>query len=525
MSEPTLWTDARVFSGRRYAEALLIDQGVVAAVGSEAEVRRAAPTGTNVVSLHGRLVLPGLWDSHLHVGDLARYREGLDVSSTTDLEDLLAKLRDWAAAHPTGPVVGRGLDVERSLRGRWPTRADLDRTVDDRPVVVFHTSGHAAVANRTALETAGIWSGTVGVLGDRVGRAADGELSGVVYEEALRWLGPVASTPADPESLVRTLRFVASQGLTTIVSMNVPPEEAVLFRTLATEGRLPVRVRLFVRMLRLREFRTTDLAPAGPAGMFAVTGAKGFVDGAFGTRTALLSEPYSDAPETRGLAVEPDVTLREALADTRARGLVPALHAIGDAGVLRAASLLSPYVRDGGPPPRIEHAALTPPPVLAALDPAGPALVVQPGFVWSDFWLQERLGPDRARWAYAFRTLVDRGHLVAGSSDAPYDPVDPWRGLSAVTERRDELGRSANPDPHEGLGFEEAVCLYTGNAAAVLGEPALGSLEAGANADLVILEATSLREAFRRGARSVRETWVGGRRVFERSTPERGGAS
>ncbi|HYB77695.1 MAG TPA: amidohydrolase [Thermoplasmata archaeon] len=522
MSEPTLWTNARVFSGSRYAEALLIDQGAVVAIGTETEVRRAAPTGTNVVSLHGRLVLPGLIDAHLHLGDLARYREGLDVSAVVDLEDLLSKLRNWALAHPSGPIVGRGLDLERSLHGRWPTQEELDRAVADRPLIVYQASGHAAVANRAALEVAGVWSGSADVLGNRVGRTADGKLNGVLYEEALRWLGPVAAVPLDPEAVLRALRYLGSMGLTTVASMNAPPEENSLVRALAAAHHLPIRVRVYVRLLRLTDFRAADLGPTGPPGMFRVTGTKGFVDGAFGPRTALLTEPYADAPETSGLAVESDAALADALASARALGLTPALHAIGDAGVLRAAHLLAPYCRDGGPRPRIEHVALTPPPVLAALDPEGPALVVQPGFVWSDSWLADRLGSDRARWAYTFRTLLDRDHLVAGSSDAPYDPTDPWRGLRASTERRDELGRSANPDPGEALGFEEAVRLYTVNAASALGEPSLGSLEEGSKADLVILDTTSLREGLRAGARAVRETWVDGRRVFDVSAGDRG---
>jgi predicted amidohydrolase YtcJ len=118
--------------------------------------------------------------------------------------------------------------------------------------------------------------------------------------------------------------------------------------------------------------------------------------------------------------------------------------------------------------------------------------------------------------------LADRGHLVVGSTDAPYDPPDPWRGLRAATERRDELGRSANPEPREALGFEEAARLYGVNAGSALGEPSLGSLEVGSKADLVVLETTSLREAIRAGASGVRETWVEGVCVFHTGGTSRG---
>jgi len=244
-----------------------------------------------------------------------------------------------------------------------------------------------------------------------------------------------------------------------------------------------------------------------------VVGTKGFADGAFGPRTAWLSEPYADRPGECGIAVESDEAISEALAFAENLGLAPAMHAIGDRAIVRALRLIAPYVAREGAPVRLEHVALTPPGVLSALDEVRPALVVQPGFVWSDGWLPQRLGPERVRWAYAFRTLADRGHLLVGSSDAPYDPADPWRGVRAATARRDEVGRSANPYPGEALALEEAVALYTRHGGRALGEPDLGSLEVGGAADLIVLTVPGLSDALRAGASAVRETWVAGVRV------------
>jgi len=519
MSEARLWTGGRVFTGRRYVEAVLADQGTVVAAGTETDVRRSAPTGVEVVRLEGRLVLPGLIDAHLHLGDLARFRSGLNVSEVRGLDDLLETIQKWASSHPDGPVVGRGLDVDRSLGGRWPLRGDLDRALADRPLILYHTSGHAAMANGRMLSEAGVDSRPVDELRGRVGKGPDGEPNGLLYEEALRWVAPSLATPVAPEEVVRTLEFLAAFGLTTVASMNVPPEELVELRGLASENRLPVRVRAYVRLLRVAELRPSEIAPAGLSGRFAVVGAKGFTDGAFGPRTAWLSEPYSDASDRDGLAVESDETLAGALKVANELGLAPALHAIGDRAVVRAARLLAPYVRRTGAAARIEHVGLTPPATLSVLETVRPALVVQPGFVWSDFWLPERLGAERVRWAYAFRTLADLGHRLAGSSDAPYDPPDPWRGLRAATERRDPLGRSANPDPREALSCEEAVRLYGVSAGETLGEPSLGSLEAGSRADLIVVDARSLAEAVRVGASAVRDTWVDGARVFSAGGP------
>ena len=342
MSEARLWTGGRVFTGRRYAEAVLVDQGAVVAAGTDTEVRRAAPTGSEVVPLGGRLVLPGLIDAHLHISDLARFREGLNLTEVQGPGDLEQKVREWAAARPNGPIVGRGLDVDRSLGGRWPRCGDLDRIVDDRPVVLYHTSGHAAVVNSFVLSaTEASWRNSEELRG-RVGRNPDGSPSGVLYEEALRWVAPLVSAPTGPEEVVRTLRALSSFGLTTVASMNVPPEDLDTLRTLAEEERLPIRVRVYLRLLRISEIRPHELAPAGRPGRFAVVGAKGFADGAFGPRTAWLSQPYADAPEGCGLAVESEETLSAALATANALGLAPALHAIGDRGVIRAAQLLAP---------------------------------------------------------------------------------------------------------------------------------------------------------------------------------------
>lgn len=522
MSEARLWTGGRIFTGRRYAEALLVDQGAVLAVGPENDVRRLAPTGTEVVSLGGRLILPGLIDAHLHLSDLTRFREGLNLTEVHDAGELLQRLRDWVAAHPTGPIVGRGLDVDRSLGGRWPLRTELDGVANDRPVVLYQASGHAAVVNSFALSAASLETRSSAELEGRVGEASDGSPNGILYEEALRWLAPVSATPVTGPDLVRSLEFLASLGLTTVASMNVPPEELAELRSLAADDRLPIRVRAYLRLLRIGEVRRSDLAPVGRPGRFAVVGTKGFTDGAFGPRTAWLSEPYSDALGTSGLAVESDEVLSAALAVGNELGLAPALHAIGDRAVVRAARLLAPYLRSEGASPRIEHVGLTPPATLSVLNDLRPALVVQPGFVWSDSWLPERLGAERVRWAYAFRTLADLGHRLVGSSDAPYDPPDPWRGLRAATYRRDSLGRSANPDPSEVLAFEEAVRLYGNNAGEALGEPTLGLLEPGANADLVVTDARSLEGAVRFGATAVRETWVEGVRVFDAGAPGRG---
>ena len=513
MAEAHRWTNGRVFTGRRYVRALLAEAGRITAAGAEEEVARAAPTGTEVHDLAGHLLLPGLIDAHLHIADLTHYREGLDLQGLPSIPALRERLREWAVAHPVGAIVGRGWHVEQFVEGRAPNRDDLDKASAERPVILVHASGHSVAVNSRTLVLAGLAPSAEDPPGGRVGRNSDGTPNGLLYEEAMRPVTALASASAPPEAaaLARTLWFAASWGLTTVATMSTSPEELAALRSLAETGGLPVRVRAYVRLAHLESFAPTDLASAGPDGFFGVPGAKAFADGAFGPRTAWLSEPYADAPEEFGVPVGTEEGLSAAIATAVGRGLAPAVHAIGDRAVERAARLVEPWVGATRAPVRIEHAALTPPGCLPTLDRVRPTLVVQPGFVWSDAWLPQRLGPARARWAYAFRTLADRGHRLAGSSDAPYDPIDPWRALAACVVRSDPQGRSANPNPAEAIPAEEATLLYTANAGRALGEPDLGLLEAGARADLVRTRTIDLSLALARGASVVEETWVAGR--------------
>jgi predicted amidohydrolase YtcJ len=513
MAASVRFTGGRIFTGSRYAEALLFENGRIAAVGSAESVARSTPTGAEHVDLHGHLALPGLIDAHLHLPDLTEAREGLDVSEVRSLPQLLERLEAWARDHPVGPIVGRGWSADRLAERRSPTAVDLDRAVPDRPVFLKHASGHAAVANRAALELVGLDGPTPDPPGGRIGREPDGTPNGLVFENALRRFDPLnlLAFAREPEAAVRTLNALVALGLTGVATLNLPPEGIELMRRLDAAGVLPVRVWGYVSLARWREISDTALAAPPEGGRFRLLGGKAFLDGAFGPRTAWLSRPYADAPEESGIATVVEAELSEALDWCADHALAPALHAIGDRAVAAAAAKLRPFRTETGPWPRIEHASLVPPEVLPELERSRPALVVQPGFLWSDDWLGARLGSERARWAYPFRTLEDRGYLLVGSSDAPYDPVDPWRGIRAAVHRRDPEGRSANPIPQEALSEEEALRLYGAHAGLALGVPRLGTLEVGAPADLIVVRGPTVAAAIRDGVDGLRASWLAGR--------------
>ena len=518
MTEARRFTGGRVFTGRRFVAALLVEDGRVVVAGSEAEVARSAPTGCAVEDLHGHLVVPGLVDAHLHLAEMTRAEHGLPLDHLRSREDLVERIRRWAEEHPSGPIVGRGWNVEALPGKREPTRVDLEKAVADRPVILYHASGHAAVANGAALAAAGYSDRSPDPSGGRLGRGTDGTLNGLVYERALDPLGRLSSGafPPEPAEIATTLRSIAAFGITTVGTLNTDPEELAVLASLGVAGELPVRVRAYVRFSRLALVDVGRPLEVETDDRLAVRGTKAFTDGAFGPRTAWLSSPYADRPETSGDSTLTTRALADVVRTTLACGLVPALHAIGDRALGVALTSLEGIEPIPGSA-RIEHAALVPPELYPLLDRVRPTLVVQPGFVWSDAWLGERLGPERARHAYPFRTLLERGHALVGSSDAPYDPVDPWRGLAAAVRRTDPAGGSANPDPGETLSAEQAFQLYTAHAGPGLGEADLGSLEVGSRADLAVLDALDLSRAISRGHLGVRSTWVGGKRTYDRT--------
>ncbi len=520
MTESVRFTGGRILTGARAVDAVVVEDGRVVVAGSEEEAHRASPAGTEVVRLEGRLLLPGLIDAHLHLGELTRVEEGFPVGEVRSIPELADRLASWASAHPRGPLAGGGWSAEQFGERREPTAQDLDRVVRDRPVVLYHASGHAGVLNTVALQMAGYSDRTPDPPGGRLGHAANGELTGMVYDAALAPVRRVTATyPPSPAGLARILQRESALGVTTVASLNTDPEELRAIRARLDPHHPTLRVRCYAREASWGEFAPSDWVRSGAPGDPSLVGVKTFVDGAFGPRTAWLEAPYSDRPGESGIPVRQEEELVDFFERCAREARQPAVHAIGDRGVLEALRALDRLGDQGPSRPRIEHASLVPPSLFPLLDRVRPTLVVQPGFVWSDDWLAERLGPSRARWAYPFRTLTEHGHRLVGSSDAPYDPPDPWRGLAAAVVRTAPGGGSANPAVDETLSPSQALELYTRNAGLALGEPDLGSLEPGAPADLVLVEAKDLAGAIRAGASGVRQTWVAGARVYDRARP------
>jgi predicted amidohydrolase YtcJ len=512
MTGSTVFRGGRVFTGHRWVDAVLVDDGTVVAAGTDSEVSRSAPTGTEWVELDGHVAIPGLIDAHLHLGGILLERVGVPLEGARSEAELVDRCAAWAVDHPTGPVVGRGWDQERMESGDYPTRSGLDRAFPDREVVLYRICGHAALVNALVLEGMEITAATDDPTGGRIRRDGQGAATGVLFDEAMRGLGAVRQrlVAARPEAADETYAELASVGLTTVASMSASASEVRAAVARGSARALPLRLRFYVELAGRPEFSQGPREWA--EGMVRVSGVKAITDGSFGARTAWLSEPYDDRPDDAGVPVGDTDELAEEIAAAGAAGLQVALHAIGDRALYRALRLLQ--ASPGGPTPRIEHASLVPPNLYSLLDRLQPHLVVQPRFVVSDTWLPERLGAVRARFAYSFRTLLDRGYSVAGSSDAPVEPFDPWTGIASAVHRGDPRQGRWTTSSLERLSPEAAIRLYTSGAGSALEEPGLGALEPGSPGDLVVLRVSSLDQAVEAGRGAVAETWRGGVRVF-----------
>jgi hypothetical protein len=499
-----------VFTGERYQDALLVEDGRVVSVGSREQVLRDKGTGSVIVHLRGRLVIPGLIDAHMHLGETTLLQEGVDLRAVRTIPEIRERTKAWMVRHPRGPVLGWGWDQENLEETRYPTRDDLEGISTDRPIILRRVCGHAAVLNSAALDALEIGSNPKDPPGGIYGRDAHGRLTGLLFDNALVALSPFSldALKTNPERIRRTLDYAASTGLTTLVPVESAADEIRISMELANEEPLSARLRFYIDLRDLEE-APSFLKERGRDD-WRLVGMKAETDGSLGAHTAWLFDGYADETTT-GIPLWRDDELAEGLERSRELKLQAALHAIGDRATDRVLRLLETH-----PPssrPRIEHASVTPPSLFARLDRVRPFLVVQPHFVVTDWWIPQRLGLERTRWTYAFKTLADRGYPLAGSSDSPVEPLDPWTGLEAAVKRAPgtEFGRRTAA---ERLSPEQALALYTKDCGDAVLDPRLGMLAPGSPADYLVLRTTSLQAAIQAGRKALTETWHDGRQTW-----------
>lgn len=498
------------------ASALAIAGERILAVGTEADLRDLLAGGGEVLDLGGRCVLPGLADSHVHFTQYALGLRALDLTGAATLSEMLALVAGRAREAPPGEwIIGRGWDQERWPEHRFPKATDLDSAAPAHPVALRAKSGHALVANSLALDLAGITAATPDPPGGRIGRGTEGGPDGMLFEESAMRLVTDLLPPPTPEEADAALRGAFSSawrvGLTTIHDVDSPSAFAA-YQRLHTRGELGLRVVKYLPADALDCALEIGLRARLGDDWLRVGGIKVFADGALGPRTAAMLAPYEGEPENVGILTTDEAALRELARKAVAGGLPLAVHAIGD----RANRLVLDVLTDvggggrGKPGPyrhRIEHVQLVHPDDVPRLAALGVVASMQPLHATRDSEMADRYWGDRCATAYAWRSLLEAGTVLAFGSDCPVEDLNPFLGIHAAVTRRRADG-SPGPEgwyPQQRLTVEETVYAYTLGAAYAAGlEDRLGSLTFGKLADLVVLD----RDIFTCDPMAIAETQV-----------------
>lgn len=475
--------------------AIAIADGKVLAVGSDAEVEALAVASTERIDLAGRRVVPGFIDSHTHFVAGGFDLAGVQLRDAATPEEFARRIGEFAAQHPDGWVSGGQWDHEL-WGGELPRRDWIDSLTSSTPVFVNRLDGHMGLANSRALELAGITAETADPPGGTIVRYPDGRPTGILKDDAMALVYAVMPPPSEEErdrALQAAVEYAAARGVTMITDMG-SWEDLETYRRARARGELAIRVYSVVPLAtweRLVEF--VDREGRGDHRLFW-GGLKGFVDGSLGSTTAWFYEPYDDEPESSGLVVIDDTSqFKGWIVSADAAGLHIVIHAIGDRANDWLLDAYAEAAAANGPRDRrfrIEHAQHLTRDAIDRIAEDGVVPAMQPYHAIDDGrWAGKRIGPERIKTTYAFRSLIDAGARPSFGSDWTVAPIDPLFGIYAAVTRRTNDG--ANPDgwvAAEKIDVADAVTAYTAtNAYASFLEEVLGELAPGKYADLVVL--------------------------------------
>jgi len=493
---------------RPTAEVVLVQDGRIAYVGPESGVPEVEYAET--LDLKGAFLFPGFTDGHAHLDGIGWRELTLNLEGSASVADAMARLTAWAAAHPEGPIVGRGWIETRWPEARFLTAADLDAAAPGRVVLLGRADGHAVVASTPALVAAGIDASTVAPSGGEILKGSDGKPTGLLVdaaEQLVARLMPQADPAALREAYRAGFRVEAAYGWTGVHFMSAPWKDIPLLEDMAADGEAPLRIYNSVT-----PDGAAELIAGGPRsvadGRIVTRAIKYYADGALGSRGAALFEPYADRPDTTGLMQISEQEIVPLYQAALRGGIQIATHAIGDRGnasvaewYQQALAGVAPGERPNGADVRwrIEHAQIVRPadyhwfrdlPIIASM---------QPSHAIGDlYFAPARLGDARLDGAYAWHSLVNLGVIVVGGSDAPVERGAPLIEFYAAVARADLEGHQG-PDwrPNEAVDRATALKMFTlWPAYASFREAELGTIEVGKRADLTAFDVDLMTAPF-----------------------------
>lgn len=475
MGRSKVFVGCKLYSGflpKVVHEAFVVFDGRVVFCGSKEEALSVGShLRADVVDLDGLVVMPKFVDAHAHVGELSLKEGMVDLEGSRSLEDLVGRLRSFAEAKPHLPVIfGYTFDHEEMRERRLPSASDLDRAVPDRPAIALRKCLHIGTINTAAMKLfdPALFKPPFAEVDE------EGRPTGVIKEDLI-WevrerLSSLLRREDHLELMEDGLKKVSLKGVGAVGYVSCRKEFLNMLLELEAKGKLPVLVSCYMPPEELFEIHEALSLKGGlKAGNVWITGIKMFADGSLGARTAWLREPYSDAPESRGLKLSETSYLLEMASRAEGMDLQVAIHGIGDAAIDQILEVYGKLSRARELRHRIEHASVLREDQLEKVVDLGVALSVQPRFILGDWWVAQRVGPARLKDVYRLRSPLRRGVLLGFGTDCPVEKIDPWETVYAAVSRGDrECLELASHTPEEKLNLEEALFCYTEGSSRVI---------------------------------------------------------
>jgi predicted amidohydrolase YtcJ len=500
----TFYTHGRIYTNdpeNPWAEAMAVSEGKISCIGRMDHVLTDCGGGqesAETVNLKGQFVMPGFNDAHVHLGGAGADELAVPLIGVPSPEEMQKRVAAGVAQHKEGEwITGGGWDHTLWPEKRFPNRQQLDAVANKNPVILTHISGHVAVANSLALKSAEIDKNTPNPPGGEIEHDALGEPTGMLKENAAMSLVkvriPDPSAEQRRKGIELVLANVARNGVTSVQDYSEWADFQV-YQQLKEEGKLTVRITEWLPFNLSLDDLQNMRAQGGTKDPWLKTGAlKAFLDGAMGSRTAAMFEPYSDDPSTSGiLTSDPEKITAMAIQRDKA-GFQLAFHAIGDRANRIALDVFEAVLKANGPRDRrdrIEHAQVVEPMDFVRFAQLKVIASMQPSHQTTDMrWAEDRIGPERIKGAYAWATMLKNGVRLAFGTDYSVEPISPFRGLYAcVTRERPDGGPKNGWESQEKISLEDCIRAYTsGSAYAQFEEGKKGELKAGEYADFIIL--------------------------------------
>jgi predicted amidohydrolase YtcJ len=481
------------------AEAVAIHGNRIVAVGTTNDIRKLAGPKTRVIDARQRLLLPGFNDAHTHFLSGGFQLSSVDLRDAASPQEFAARIKAFADKLPKGRwITGGDWDHERWPDAKLPTKELIDSFTPDTPVFVNRLDGHMALANSLALKLAGVTRQTVDPPGGVIVRDKTGEPTGVLKDAAQSFVWKVVPPSTFEEKLDAAraaTNHAARLGVTSVQDMSAGTDVGV-YQTLLDRGEVKTRIYAVAPLPQWERLAQTGVRAHFGSEMLRVGGLKGFADGSLGSTTALFYEPYRDDPSTSGIAGDemyPEGAMLKRVLEADRAGLQIIIHAIGDRANDLILSIYEQVERENGKRDRrfrIEHAQHLRPQDIPRFARDQVIASMQPYHAIDDGrWAEKRIGKERAKTTYAFRSLLDSGATLAFGTDWTVAPLNPLLTIYAAVTRRTIDGKNPNGwVPEQKISVEETVRAYTaGSAYAEFQENVKGTITAGKLADLVLL--------------------------------------